>query len=199
MANTKPKCQEEDNPSISTECNPIQDNEMAAHKIKQEVRKQWDEANLRKLLDSVRTQITNRNLGDVFSQYIEKMKSETTLIEAEKQQQENEDTKLTEARDNLIKYLDSIRQMCESEQIAGTEYEDTLNALCNETEEWLKSDLENAEWTRRQAEERRKKAKISEKLKNYIDRAQRLTVFEPLTSRLTKLEFNLNASEQCSS
>ncbi|XP_077967348.1 uncharacterized protein LOC120342837 isoform X2 [Styela clava] len=162
--------------------------QMAAHKIKEEERKQWDEAhrNLRKLLDSVRTQITNRHLGEAFSQYIENikhtcneaegwlqrsqktitveeleskvievetnlktfwsgLKQEIQVIEAEKQQQANKERKLTETRDNLMGYLDSIRQMCESEQIAGTEYADKLSGLCSETEEWLKSEGISAE------------------------------------------------------
>ncbi|XP_077966877.1 uncharacterized protein LOC144420913 [Styela clava] len=67
------------------------------------------------------------------------------VIEAEKQQQANKERKLTETRDNLMGYLDSIRQMCESEQIAETEYADKLSGLCNETEEWLKSEGISAE------------------------------------------------------
>ncbi|XP_077967163.1 uncharacterized protein LOC120343174 isoform X2 [Styela clava] len=162
--------------------------QMAADKIKQERRKKWDEANrnLRKTLDSVRTQITNRHLGKDFSQYIENikrtcnqvedwlqksqktitveeleskvieveatlknfwsgLKQEIQVIEADKQQQANKERKLTETRHNLMGYLDSIRQMCESEQIAETEYADKLSGLCNETEEWLKSEGISAE------------------------------------------------------
>ncbi|XP_077967390.1 uncharacterized protein LOC120342839 [Styela clava] len=162
--------------------------QMAADKIKQERRKKWDEANrnLRKTLDSVRTQITNRHPGKAFSQYIENikrtcnqvedwlqksqktiaveeleskvieveatlknfwsgLKQEIQVIEAEKQQQADKERKLTETRDNLLGFLDSIRQMCESEQIAETEYADKLSGLCNETEEWLKSEGISAE------------------------------------------------------
>ncbi|XP_077966880.1 uncharacterized protein LOC144420915 [Styela clava] len=157
--------------------------QMATYKIKQERRKQWDKANrnIRKLLNSVRTQITNRHLGAEFSQYIENirrtcneaedwlqryqktitveeleskyievkaslknlrsgLKQEIQAIEAVKEEQAKEERKLTEARDNLVTSLASIRQMCASEQIAGTKYADTLNALCSETGEYLKSE-----------------------------------------------------------
>nr|XP_039268238.1 centrosomal protein of 112 kDa-like [Styela clava] len=153
------------------------------------------------MLDTVRTQITNRKLGEDFSQYIENikrtcnevedwlqtshktitveeleskiievevtlknlwcgLKQEIQAIEAEKEEQAKKERKLTEARDNLIKYLNSIRQMCESEQIAGTEYPDRLNALHNETVKWLQSEEISAESI--QAEHERLQATVQE-------------------------------------
>nr|XP_039268260.1 uncharacterized protein LOC120343192 [Styela clava] len=73
--------------------------------------------------------------------------------------------------------------------------------LCNLIEHVYKKleridTLEKAELAKRQAEERRKKAEMSQKLKNYIDRVQCFTVFEPLTNRLTKTD-ETNIQHEC--
>nr|XP_039267756.1 myosin heavy chain, striated muscle-like [Styela clava] len=133
---------------------------------------------------------------------LKSLKQRHGAIGAGKQQQANKETKLTGDRDNLIKYLDSIRQMCESEQIAGTEYKDTLKALYNETQEWLQSEEISAESIQTKHEELQvtvqeiKQSMSQMKQKNEAEESLRQKAFDNMCNYIDEVQTKIATDEE---